>query len=460
MKTNVNYHLAIDIGASSGRHILGSVQGGKLILEEIFRFENNLSREGESLVWDIDGLFESVKAGIKECAKIGKIPSTISIDTWGVDYVLLDKDKKELKPVYCYRDRRTKQAAEAVEKIMPFEKLYSITGIQRQEFNTVYQLWSDKESGKLDKAEYFLMIPAYLSYKLTGVIENEYTNASTTGMVNAKIKEWDNEIISALGYPKRLFKKLMTPCSQIGGLTEELQKEVGFDAEVIFCPSHDTASAVAACPLDSSSIYISSGTWSLIGVESKEAILSEEALKANFANEGGIEYRFRVLKNYMGMWLFQNIRRNINKSMTYDEMMNLAKESQTYEFIDVNHQSFVAPENMINAVKEYLKKPDMELGEVLNTVYHSLAASYKKAAEEIEKVTGRKFNRINIIGGGCRDSYLNALTAEYTKKRVAAGPVEATATGNIAAQLIYSKECQSLSDVRELIKGSFEVNEV
>ncbi len=455
----MKYYLAIDIGASSGRHILGYIENEKLNLEEVYRFENGFKTENGSLVWDTKALFENVLEGIKKCGEIEKIPSTVAIDTWGVDYVLLDKNKKEISPAFCYRDSRTESIIPLVEEKIALRDIYFKTGIQKQNFNTVYQLYADKLSGKLDSAEYFLMMPEYLSFKLTGQIKNEYTNATTGSLVNAKTKKWDNDIINALELPEKLFNELSLPATEIGGFTQEIKDYVGFDSTVIFAPSHDTASAVVACPMGESDLYISSGTWSLIGTESKTAIISEDTFKANFANEGGIEYRFRFLKNYMGMWLLQNIRKNLNKSLTYDEMMYKAQACDSFDYLDVNHESLVAPENMIKAVKNYFDR-DMTLDEVLASVYHSLAMSYKNATQEIERMTGKTINAIHIVGGGCQDKYLNELTAKYTGKPVTAGPVEATAVGNLISQLIYNDVCGDLTEARELIKNSFEIKEV
>ena len=246
----MTYYLAIDIGASSGRHILGSLQNGKLCLEEVYRFDNGFNTENGSLVWDVEHLFYEVREGIKKCKELGKIPSTVAIDTWGVDYVLLDKDKKEILPAYCYRDSRTEAVIPKVEEIIPFKEMYAKTGIQKQSFNTVYQLYADKLSGRLQNAEYFLMMPAYLSFKLTGVIKQEYTNATTGSLINARTNVWDTDIINALGLPQKLFGEISLPSSLIGGFTEEVKDYVGFDSTVIFAPSHDTASAVAACPME------------------------------------------------------------------------------------------------------------------------------------------------------------------------------------------------------------------
>lgn len=453
----MNYYLAIDIGASSGRHILGYIDNGRLKLEEIHRFENYITNQNSTLLWDIEHLVNEVKKGIAKCKEIGKIPCTVAIDTWGVDYVLLDEDKQEIMPVVSYRDSRTNAVVDEVERLVSPARLYAKTGIQKQNFNTIYQLYADKKSGRLQNAKYFLMMPEYLSFKLTGICKNEYTNATTTGLVNAKTKTWDNDILSALDLPSELFGVLNTPSSLMGDLSADIQKAVGFNCAVLFAPSHDTASAVCACPMQDDDLYISSGTWSLLGTEITEPILSDSARILNFTNEGGIEYRFRFLKNYMGMWLFQNIRRNLNKSMTYDEMMTLAMNCGEYKYFDVNDRTLVAPDNMINAIGKLICSDD--LGLILNSAYHSLAKSYSKAVSEIEAVIGKRFNAIHIVGGGCQDKYLNALTRDYTRKSVTAGPIEATATGNIVSQIMHDKKI-SLAAARDLIKNSFDIKEI
>ena len=453
----MTYYLAIDIGASSGRHILSHIENKRLVLEEIYRFENNLVADENGLVWDIENLFSEILNGIKKCKEMGKIPKSIAIDTWGVDYVLLDENKKEIKPCFCYRDGRTNAVVDEVESLVSPARLYSKTGIQKQNFNTIYQLYADKKNGRLQNAKYFLMMPEYLSFKLTGVCKNEYTNATTTGLVNANAKTWDGDIISVLGLPKELFVALNTPSSLVGDLSADIQKAVGFNSTVLFAPSHDTASAVCACPMQDDDLYISSGTWSLIGTEITQPILNDPARKLNFTNEGGIDYRFRFLKNYMGMWLFQNIRRNLNKSMTYDEMMELAKKCGEYKYFDVNDSTLVAPKNMIDSIGKLIGSDD--LGLILNSAYHSLAKSYSEAVAEIEAVTGKRFDAIHIVGGGCQDKYLNALTRDYTGKSVTAGPIEATATGNIVSQIMLDKKI-SLATAREIVKNSFDIKEI
>lgn len=456
----MTYHLAVDIGASSGRTILGWIDNGKLKLEEIYRFENYIKKEKGTLVWDIKHLVKEVINGIAKCREIGKFPKTVAVDTWGVDYVLIDENGKEILPAVSYRDDRTNLVQEEISKVVSQKELYGRTGIQKQNFNTIYQLYCDKKSGKLDNAKCFLMIPDYIAYKLTGVMKNEYTNATTTNLVNAKTKTWDYEIIDRLGIKKDIFFKLSQPKTEIGSFNEKTKMAVGFDCKVICAPSHDTASAVCACPVDDKSVYISSGTWSLIGTENTAPVLSDEALNANFTNEGGINYRFRFLKNIMGMWLFQNIRRNLDKKFTYDDMMNLAMQSTYCEKIDPNAPEFIAPENMIDAVKKYLNNDALSLDSVINSVYHSLAQSYADAVLEIEKISGKTIELINIVGGGSKDRYLNSLTRKYTGKKVLAGPVEATATGNIICQLMYDDENLTLEKARELVKNSLDIKEV
>ena len=451
----MTYHLAIDLGASSGRHILGYIEDGKIKLEEVYRFEDYLKEENGSFIWDIDKMVREVKAGIAKCGEIGKIPSTIAIDTWGVDYVLLDENKRELLPAYSYRDNRNNLIQNDVAAVISQDELYARTGIQKANYNTLYQLYCDKESGKLDSAKYFMNMPDYLAFKLTGVIKNEYTEATTTNLINAKTKNWDGEILDTLGIKKDIFSTVSMPCTEVGALVG-----FDFDSTVVLAPSHDTASAVAACSVGDSGVYISSGTWSLIGTENTEPVLSEDALKANFTNEGGINYRFRFLKNYMGMWLFQNIRKDLNKQYTYDDMMQMAMNSGSFELIDTNDNAFLAPESMVGAIRTYLKNDRLPIDVLINSVYHSLAKAYAQVVDEIEKISGKTVDTINIVGGGSKDKYLNKLTAQYTGKKVLAGPVEATATGNLISQMLYSKEVASLEEARKLVKKSFDIYEI
>ena len=454
----MKYCLAIDMGASSGRHILGFIEDGKLKLEEIYRFENGIVDIDGTLCWDIDHLFTEIKNGLKECIKLGKIPKTVAIDTWGVDYVLLDKDKKEILPAVAYRDARTCGIPEEIDKIIPRKELYERTGIQATSYNSIYQLYCDKKSGKLDSAEYFLMMPEYFSFKLTGEIRNEYTLSTTGGLVNVNTFERDEEILEKLGIPKKIFTPLSLPGTVVGNLSDEVKEELGFDTTVILCASHDTASAVASCSVGDNGIYISSGTWSLIGTENAQPVTCEKAMNSGFTNEGGVEHRYRFLENIMGMWLLQNIRKNLDKKYTYDEMMQMAMASDFTEYINPNDESFLAPDNMIEAIKNYLGKPELPIGDVLNSVYHSLAKTYNEAVKVVEEISNKQIDVINIVGGGCKDTYLNSLTEKYTGKKVIAGPVEATAAGNLMVQLMYLDKGLNLTTARELIKNSFGKN--
>lgn len=451
----MKYCLAIDIGASSGRHILGYVEDGVLKLREIYRFDNGFENVDGTLAWNIEHLFDEVKNGLKECNKSGIRPETVAIDTWGVDYVLLDENKKEILPAVSYRDGRTSKIPEEVDRIISRDELYKLTGIQSNNYNSIYQLYCDKKSGKLDKAEYYLMMPEYLSFKLTGEIRNEYTLATTGGLVNSKTFEIDEGLLAKIGIDKKIFSPLSMPGTVVGNFTEEIKREVGFDTTVILCASHDTASAVAACNVGENGVYISSGTWSLIGTENSEPVTCDLAMNSGFTNEGGVDRRFRFLENIMGMWLFQNIRKNLDKKYSYDEMMHMAMNSEFTEYINPNAEEFLAPDNMIEAIRIYLGKPELPVGDVLNSVYHSLAKAYDEAVKAIEEISCKKIDVINIVGGGCKDTYLNSLTEKYTGKRVIAGPVEATATGNIIVQLMYLDKNLTLEKARQLVEKSF-----
>ena len=453
------YFLAVDIGASSGRHILGWLEDGRLNLEEIYRFDNNVKRTADGLVWDISSLLGEVVNGIAKCKELGKIPVSVAIDTWGVDYVLLDENENEILPVYAYRDERTASVPTSPEFPFSYSELYAKTGIQLQPFNSVYQLYCDKKSGRLESAKHFLMIPEYLSYKLTGVMKNEYTNASTSSMVNAESKEWDADIINGLGISSDIFLPLSLPSDEVGKFSKEIEQRVGFSSTVILAPSHDTASAVAACPIGDNSVYVSSGTWSLMGTENTSPVLNETARNANFTNEGGVEYRFRFLKNIMGMWLFQNVRRNLDKKYSYDEMMQMAKSSSFDRIVDVNDESLVCPENMIAAINKLAGDEDLPLADTLSCIYHSLASMYAKTVREIETITGKSIDSIFIVGGGSKDAYLNEMTARYTGKKVVIGLSEATATGNLLAQLMRH-ESLDLAGARQIVTKSFNIKEI
>ena len=431
----MKYYLAVDLGASSGRHIVGYEKDGEIVLDEVYRFPNGMKEQGEHLVWDTDEIFSHVKNGIKCALKKYKTIESMSIDTWGVDYMLLNGDTP-IKPCYAYRDDRTIKSSEDVHKIVPFEELYARTGIQYQAFNTVYQLYDDKMSGRLENATDFLMIPEYLEYLLTGVKVKEYTDASTGALLNLKTREFDLELTEKLGLPSKLFKKLSAPGTVVGEFKPEIARELGGNIKVVACASHDTASAYEAvdCPLGS--VVLSSGTWSLIGVKIPEADSSAKSMRSNFSNEGGNGY-YRYLKNIMGMWLVNNAKKE--QGLSFDEIFAKVAKSNYTEIFDVNDQSLVAPENMSEAITELLKiggkAEPKNAGDLFNSIFHSLAFSYGEAVKNIEANLGMTVDAIYVIGGGAKNKYLNALTEKYTNKKVVAMPIEATALGNIKIQM-------------------------
>ena len=454
------YFLAVDIGASSGRHILGSVKGGRLVLEEIYRFPNGMKKKNGSLCWDTEALFESVVEGMRECARVGKIPSYMAIDTWGVDFALIDADGKLVGDTVGYRDSRTDGMDKYVEAAVSDEELYASAGLQKQVYNTIYQLMSLKvnKPDELERAEHMLMIPDYLGYLLTGVVHQEYTEASTTGLLDARKCDWDRELIAKLGYPEKLFGKLSMAGDTLGNLRPEIAERIGYDLTVVHAPSHDTASAVLAVPADKDDfIYISSGTWSLMGTENFEANLGDKARGFNFTNEGGYGRRYRFLKNIMGLWIIQSIKREAEK-YSFAELSDMARAvGDVCERIDVNDNAFLAPENMTEAIRAWCGRPDMPLDELLCCVYHSLAESYAETARQLEECYGTSYKALHIVGGGSRDAFLNELTAQKCNLEVIAGPTEATAIGNIVCQMLACGDVGSVKEARALIAHSFDV---
>lgn len=460
----MNYYLAIDIGASSGRHILGCLENGKMKLEEIYRFENGVKLIEGNYCWEVDKLYEEIKNGIKKCKEINKIPISIAIDTWAVDFVLLDENDEILGNTVSYRDDRTEGYMEKAFKIIPKETIYANTGIQFQRFNSLYQLLAIKDKNKeyLEKAKTFLMIPDYLNFLLTGKKCVEYTNATTTQLVNAKTNNWDDELIEAFGLKREIFGEIKMPKTSLGKLREELVEEFGFDMEVILPATHDTGSAFMAAPVEDESIFISSGTWSLLGIENTKAECSLDALKYNFTNEGGYDYRFRFLKNIMGLWVIQEVRRCYDNKYSFDQLVELARKSTYFKsFVDIDNDRFLKPDNMIEEIRAYcretLQEEPQTPGEVAYCVYKNLAHCYRRAINELRLITGKEVNVISVFGGGCQNELLNELIAKECNKKVLAGPVEATAIGNLVCQMIANKEISNLEEGRKIIRTSFEI---
>ena len=464
----MKYYLAVDIGASSGRHILGSFNNGKIELEEVYRFKNGFSEKNGHDCWNHEHLLAEIKNGLKKCKEIGKIPETVGIDTWGVDFVLLDENDEILGDMVAYRDSRNDGMDAEVEKIISFDELYSRTGIQKASYNTIYQLMAVKLENPehLEKAKTILMTPEYFTYKLSGVKANEYTIASTTGILNAETKDWDFDLIEKLGYNKEIFGKINPPKTIVGGLSPEVQEEVGFNCDVVLPAMHDTGSAVLSVPCSGrDAVYISSGTWSLMGVESLKANTTDKSREFNFTNEGGVEYRYRYLKNIMGLWIIQNIKKELNDEYGFGEMSNMARECADFPSeVDVDRQCFLNPDSMIEAIKEECARTNQpvpeSIGEILQCVYTSLSKCYARTVSQIETMQGKVYDSINIVGGGCQDMYLNEMTAKATGKTVFAGPIEATALGNILAQMMGKGVVGTMDEARKIIEDSFEVKTI
>lgn len=461
------YFLAVDIGASSGRHILGKAEDGKIALEEIYRFPNGMKNLDGTLCWDVEELWGHVVQGLKECGRLGKIPAAMGIDTWAVDYVLLDGEDKVTGKTVGYRDGRTQGMDEEVGRLISPEELYGRTGIQKQIFNTIYQFMAVKKENPeyLEQAQTMLMIPDYLHYRLTGNKCQEYTNATTTQLVSPETKAWDYDLIERLGYPKKWFGDLSMPGTLVGELSEAVEKEVGFSCQVVLPGTHDTASAVAAVPSNEEDVlYISSGTWSLMGTERLEADCSETSREHNFTNEGGYAYRFRYLKNIMGLWMIQSVKKELARAgedYSFAQLCQMAEEESIKSLVDCNDDCFLAPDSMIQAVKDFCGRSGQKVPEtaaqLAAVIYRSLEDCYKKTKAELEQATGKIYRQIHIVGGGANADFLNQLTADAAGCPVFAGPVEATAIGNLAVQMIRAGVYGSLKEAREGIFNSFEI---
>ena len=460
----MKYYLAVDIGASSGRHIVAHIENGKMITEEIYRFQNGPKEQTAydnktHLTWDAERLFEEILNGLKKAKELGKTPVSVGVDTWGVDYALLGEDGKAVGGVYCYRDSRTEETIPQVHKIIPFEELYERTGIQFASFNTIYQLMHEKQTGRMDKAKFMLNLPDYFHYRLTGVKMQEYTMATTTGMVNAKTHTWDEEIIEKLGYKKELFGTLAKPGTLVGEFTDEIEKIVGYKAKVILPATHDTASAVLAAPLSAQTPYISSGTWSLLGVEQNVVHNSVEAREAGYSNEGSLNNTFRLQINIMGLWMIQQVRHELDDKYSFPELADMARANPVDYEINVNDQKFMAPKSMIDAINESVGRT-LPVGEMAYVIYNNLAKYYDYSLKALESVTGEKYETLNIIGGGSKNALLNELTKKYTGKQIITGPAEGTAIGNLMMQMVGLGDLSSVQEGRTLVKNSFDIEEV
>ncbi|MDO5138031.1 MAG: rhamnulokinase family protein [Oscillospiraceae bacterium] len=419
----MRYCLAIDIGASSGRHIVGWKEGDEILTREIYRFRNGADQKDGHLEWDMERLLNEVKTGIDEASKEYEI-SSLSIDTWGVDYVLMKGDE-EVLPVYAYRDSRTEAVIPWVHEQIPFEELYARTGCQFQPFNTIYQLSADLKAGRLEGVTDFLMLPEYLMYKLTGAKKKEFTNATTAGMINKDTLEFDEEIIRRLSLPSALFPKLSQPGELVGTYK-------GID--VVLCATHDTGSAVEGIPMEGDELYVSSGTWSLLGVKTPHPITDEASMKANYSNEGGVGYN-RYQKNIMGMWIVNELQRELCPDENIADLVKEAEESDFEYTLDANDTTLLSPESMKAAFDALLPEPPKDTAGYFRCAYKSLALSYMVAISELEGNTGKRYSKLYIVGGGAKNQFLNRLTEKATGKQIVALPIEATSLGNLKIQL-------------------------
>lgn len=485
LKIPGNAYAAVDIGASSGRVIMGWLEAGVMHLKEVHRFDNIQKRVNGHDCWDIDHLFDQVVAGLKAAReKTGVTPATIGIDTWAVDFVLLDERGELIGDAVAYRDERTRGMYEVADALMPASEVYARTGIQRQPFNTIYQLLALKKEHpeQLEAARTFLMVPDYLNCRLTGVMACEYTNATSTSLLNAHTHDWDEEVLSAMGLPRSIFSTPRMPGETLGTLSPSIAEAVGYQANVVLPATHDTGSAFLAVPArDEHAAFLSSGTWSLLGVENAEPITTAESYEQNFTNEGGYEFRFRYLKNIMGLWMNQSVRREINgidyvegktarkamldHTVDFDELRALCREAEPFEaYVDVQDERFLAPDSMIEEIKRACadggQPVPRTIGEVMRAIYCSMGACYAKAIEGLRGLTGKNYTSVNIVGGGCQDYYLNQVTADATGLPVFAGPIEGTSIGNLIVQMIAGGDFADLQEARDCVARSFDVRRV
>lgn len=458
----MTYHVAVDIGASSGRLILASIQNNKLCLEEAHRFTNSFSKKNGQDVWNTDSLLTEILIGLSYIKSKGIERCTLGIDTWAVDYVLLSQNGNPLREAISYRDSRTNGIIDKVTSNITKESIYQKTGIQFQPFNSIYQLYTES-ANLLEQTKYILMIPDYLGYCLTGKAVTEFTNATTTQLVNWHTKEFDTDLLNIIGIKPEQFAPMAQPGDILGTILPKWYKQYDLPkCEVIVAATHDTASSVVGTPgMGSDWAFLSSGTWSLLGVENKNVIATKDAMMANYTNEGGAYETYRFLKNIMGLWLIQELKRNLNNDMTFADLVKEAEQYEPYKwFVDVSHQRFLNPPNMIEELQAYCGETNQSIpttaGELTRCVIDNLAISYRLAMDQLEALTGKVFKQLIIGGGGSQNKLLNQLTADMIGKTVITGPSEATAVGNIVTHLITKNVISNIEEARILIKNSFE----
>lgn len=458
------HHIAVDIGASSGRLVHAVLEQGKLQLQELHRFPNGFQRKDGHDYWDIEQLFQEIIAGLAKAKQAGIQSCTLGIDTWAVDYVLIDEQGKRLHDVYAYRDARTSGAPDELHKHISREVVYGKTGIQELTFNTLYQLYVHDDK-QLSEADQILYIPDYLYYRLTGKVMNEATNASTSGMINLQTGNYDEELLQLVGVKRSQFASLTEPGETLGPLLPSLHDQYDLpDCTCVVVPTHDTASAVVGVPVTSTTpwAYISSGTWSLLGMELAEPMYDERAMQANYTNERGAYQTYRFLKNIMGMWMIQEARRLQNNAHSFAELVELAAVEKPFQWlVRCNDARFLNPDHMIEEIQAYCRETGQSVpqtaGEIARTIFDSLALTYYDYMNELEQLTGAKAEVLHIVGGGANNALLNQLTADLIGREVKAGPSESTAIGNLVVQMLAIGKLENVAEARQLIASSFDI---
>jgi len=464
-----HHFLAFDLGAESGRTILGTLQDDKIVTRELTRFPNGAARLAGHLHWDLLGLFEHIKGGLRACATVaGVVPESVAVDTWGVDFGLLARDGSVLGYPYAYRDDRTRGLMEAFFKHVPRERVYDRTGIQFLAFNTLFQLYAmvRQRSPLLESAHDLLFMPDLFSYLLSGEKANEFTIASTSQLLDMRGRVWSTEIMTALGVPMGLLQRVEPPGAILGKLLPSVAGEVELpEVKVVATASHDTAAAIAAIPSAGENwAYISSGTWSLMGVETTDPIITPEALGANFTNEGGVGETIRFLKNIAGLWLLQQSRKEWAREsdLSYAELADMAGRARPFRsLVDPDWPEFLNPPSMPDAIRQYClvsgQPAPVEPAEFARCILESLALKYRFTLDQLRRLTNRRIEMIHVIGGGSRNELLCQFTADATGLPVVAGPAEATATGNIMVQALGLGFVRSLAEIRSVVRRSVEL---
>jgi len=459
--------LAFDLGASSGRAILGSLESGRISIRELSRFPNEMIDLAGSLYWNIAQLYQEVKRGMRVCAaEAGVRPESIGVDTWGVDFGFLASDGSLLGLPYAYRDSRTQAAPDEFFARVPLARVYQLTGIQVMSFNSLFQLYVMARDGSplLGAADSLLMIPDLLNYLLTGVPRTEFTIGTTSQLYNPRTKAWEPELFEALGVSTDIMGEIIAPGTELGPLRASVGQETGMEGvPVIATASHDTAAAVAAVPAEGQDwAYISSGTWSLVGVESREPIITDEARESNLTNEGGVEGTFRVLKNVSGLWLVQECRRAwaAEREYSYQELAEMAAGAPAFKaLIDPDHAGFMNPPDMPEAIRGYCRRtrqPEPETpAEFVRCILEGIALKYRVVVDQLRRIYPNPINRLHIIGGGSQNRTLSQFAANATGMPAVAGPAEATAVGNLLVQAMGAGRVGSLAEIREIVRQSF-----